>query len=263
MTRVAIVRGSDDVVRRSDPPDVAELGRAIVAAGHELVEPAACEVAVVMLSARGGGAPALPGHARCVAVIGGAGDPPRTTDDDHAEAARASLETVADAYVLGPRWLAAAIAWVATEDRAQRTVGPPRLTVIGSCRDDLGMSRRLVAEPLVIGRSSSFREHPMRPDRMPTPAGSIARAHARVRAVGGRIEICDLGSTNGTLVIPRGGPARLLCPMQAETGRQFGPPASAWLVRIPSRDWSEVAIGDQLQLPGFWRFRFDGELALA
>jgi hypothetical protein len=254
MTRVA-------VAGESDP----ELVAAIAVAGHEVVEPGACEVLVVALTPEGPGLterPAVP----CVAVIGRrADDVARRVFD---ETARSTLETRADAYVLGARDIADAIRWVTSEDRGARSTGPPRLVVVGTSRDDFGATRPIRAEPMILGRAMSFGQHPQRPDAMPTPVGSIARWHARVRNIDGALAIADMGSTNGTLVLRRGQPARLLCPQQAGSGREFGPPASPWLVRDPAVEderqtgaWTTLEIGDEVQLPGFWRFRIDGDAA--
>lgn len=242
--KIAVVRGTDVNVRAPD-----ELLGA-VAAGHEVVDPASCEVLVVALVAgERGPAVAMP----WVAMIA-------RGERGYDEADRSSVEANADALVLGAHGLADAIAWVASEDRAARTVGPPRLTVIGTSHGDFGNSRTLTAEPTIIGRSMAFGQHPQRPDRMPTPTGSIARHHAQLRWIDGVVSVRDLRSTNGTLVIRHGEPARLLCPQeQSGSGHQFGPAASPWLTRDPSGDWVEIRIGDHLQMPGFWRFRIDGD----
>lgn len=193
----------------------------------------------------------------CVAVIA------RSETRGYDEADRSSVESAADAFVLGPARVLEALEWVTSEDRAARTTGRIRLTVVGSVRDEFGMSRPLATEPMIIGRSSSFsREHPQRPDRMPTPTGTIARHHAQVRCVDGIVSVRDLRSTNGTLVIRHGEPARLLCPQeQSGTGQHYGPPASEWITRDPSGDWVELRVGDHLQMHGFWRFRVDGDPA--
>ncbi len=259
MTRVAFVRhsdpnvrGSDEAVRASDEAVCA----AVAAANHEVVAIDAAEVLVVALHPASPGLverPAIP----TVAILDRSTIAPAR---DFEELLRASIETAADAFVLQPAHLADAIAWVADEDRSARTRGQPRLTVIGTNQGDFGMTRPLTAEPMIIGRASNFRaEHPVRPDRMPTPIGTIARWHARARCVDGVVSVCDLRSTNGTLLIRWGEPARLLCPQQLQGGREYGPPASAWLVRDPTPDYVELRFGDHLQLPGGWRFRVDGD----
>lgn len=256
MSRIAIVRASDDDVRSSDdavrPSDVV---REAIAAGHELVAPADCEVRVVLL--RSDGEPVAFADRPTVAVI----DPgPSKPPFGYEVCARSVLQTRADAFVSVPRSLGAAIAWVTVEDRAARTTGPPRLVVIGTNHDDYGMVRAIPVEPLIIGRAMSFGQHPQRPDRLPTPTGSIARHHARVRYVAGAIAIADMGSTNGTLVIRRGEPTRLLNPQErgGEPGK-YGPPAAAWLIRDPDTEWTRLQIGDEIQLASFWRFRIDGQ----
>ena len=154
--------------------------------------------------------------------------------------------------------LAEAIAWVTSEDRAARTVGQPRLIVIGTSHGDFGNSRTLTAEPTIIGRSMVANIHPQRPDRMPTPTGTIARHHAQVRCIDGVVSVRDLRSTNGTLVIRHGEPARLLCPQeQPGTGHGY----ASWITRDPSGEWVEIRIGDHIQMHGFWRFRVDGDPA--
>ncbi len=239
------VRASDDAVHNS-----VDLLVAIVAAGHQVVSLDACDVLVVALTPGGRGLAdhSVPTGLPSVAVIARSSHGFDETD-------RSSIETIADAYVFRANAIAGAIAWVASEDRDLRPRGQPRLTVVGSNREDFGMSRPVIAEPMMIGRSSSFGQHPQRPDRLPTPTGTIARIHARARCVDGVISVSDVGSTNGTLVIRWGEPARQLCPQ----GREFGPPATSWLVRDPTPDWVEIRIGDQVQLPGFWRFRLDGD----
>lgn len=256
MSRVAIVRDSDIAVRRPDDisDDTGELRDVIVAAGHEVVVCDA-DVMVVALTAGGRGlAECVPIELPCIAVIARTADRSMFDEED-----RSSIETFADAYVRGTRALTHAVAWVIAEDRSARSQGQPRLTVIGSTRDDFGMSRALVAEPMTIGRASSFGQHPQRPDRLPTPVGNIARHHARARFIDGVTSVNDMRSTNGTLVIRRGERARLLCPQQAHSGREFGPPETAWLIRDPTSEWTALGIGDHLQLPGFWRFRLDGD----
>jgi hypothetical protein len=233
-----------------------ELRDAIVASGHVIVGVDECEALVRVLVVGDAGCP--PSQVPSIAMIARGVDLVKRGFD---EADRSSLETIADAYVIGTRTIGDAIAWVTSEDRAERARGQPRLTVIGSLRgDDLGMSRPLAAEPMILGRAHNFSaEHPVRPDRMPTPTGSIARWHARARCLDGRVEVCDLGSTNGTLVIRHGEPARLLCPQQGQSGREFGPPAAPWLVRDPTPEYVSLRAGDHVQLPGFWRFRVDGD----
>ena len=171
----------------------------------EPVDIADCDVVVVALSIGGPGLvhhvlPAVP----CVAVIERGGT----------EAAQPSIESRADAFLTSAHRLAEAIAWVTSEDRAARTVGQPRLIVIGTSHGDFGNSRTLTAEPTIIGRSMVANIHPQRPDRMPTPTGTIARHHAQVRCIDGVVSVRDLRSTNGTLVIRHGEPARLLCPQE-------------------------------------------------
>ncbi len=240
MTRIALIRAPD------------ELRAAIVE--HEIVEVDA-EVQIIAL------VPGDPGIERSSVptVVSIA------RHRNYEEADRSSVESDADAYVLGSHRVLAAITWVASEDRALRTRGQPRLTVVGSVGEDFGMSRPLAAEPMIIGRSSSFSgsEHPQRRDRMRTPTGTIARHHAKVRCIDGVVSVRDLASTNGTLVIRHGEPARLLCPQEQRlpSVNTFGPPASPWITRDPSADWCELRIGDQLQMHGFYRFRVDGDLA--
>lgn len=243
--KVALVRSSDDGVRSADVHD--RVRAALLEAGHVVAESA--DVAVLLL-----GREPIPHSGVAVAVL-----PPGDRGFD--EAARSVIETIVDAYVLGSHRLVEALAWITSEDRAERTRGEPRLTVIGSGRDEYGMSRPISAEPIILGRAANFaRENPMRRDRMPTPSSNIARHHAQLRCVDGAIAVRDLQSTNGTLVIRRAEPARLLCPQeQSGTGHQFGPPASPWITRDPSGDWMPLQIGDHLQLPGFWRFRIDGD----
>lgn len=242
--KLAVVRGSDVNVRAPDEL----LG--VAAAAHEVVDPESCEVLVVALVA-GERGPAI--TRPWIAMIDRA--------ERYEEADRSSVESTADAFVLGSHRLTEAIAWIVLEDRLARAHGQPRLTVIGTAHGDFGNARPLTAEPTIIGRSMSFEQHPQRPDRMPTPTGTIARHHAHVRCIDGVVSVRDLRSTNGTLVIRHGEPARLLCPQeQTGTGR-FGPAASPWITRDPSGDWVELRIGDHLQLPGFWRFRIDGDPA--
>ncbi|MBA2541597.1 MAG: hypothetical protein H0V17_18280 [Deltaproteobacteria bacterium] len=260
--RIAIVRGPDDSVRAPDDHERlaseearrVDLRDAALAAGHQISELADCEVAIVMLTHDSAGFTTQLG-VRCIAAVHTRAP---YLDDDESD--RSVLGTRADAFVLGGRWLAGAIAWVISEDSAARTSGQPRLVVIGTCRGDFGMIRTIPEEPLIIGRAMSFGEHPQRPDRLSTPSGRIARWHARVRNLAGVIEIADMASTNGTLVIRHGSPTRLLVPQQRQTGHDDNPASSAWLVR-DADEWTALRVGDEVQLPGFWRFRLDGDPA--
>jgi hypothetical protein len=174
-----------------------------------------------------------------------------------AEHGQRAIETAADAFVLGPARLSAAIAWVAGEDRARRRVGRPRLVVVGSLHDDFGAESPLtLTGPTRLGRSMAFhRVFPLRPSEVHTPSSSIARHHAELRWADGTVSVRDLGSTNGTLIIRRGEPGRLLCP----TTYGADLPSLPWLVRDRTPELVELRIGDELVLPGFWRFRLDGD----
>ncbi len=260
-------------MRVSIDGDDLQLREAVIAGGHVLVEVG--EVQVVGLRAgivdghcttsraRSAGRPLSPPVPRdipTVAVIAQRGLPAFDELD------RSALEAVADAFVIGPRMLAAAIGWVASEDRAARTTGAPRLVVIGSNHADFGASRVLGTAPLTLGCASTFGVHPQRPDAIPTLAGTVARRHAELRFEGGVIALRDLQSTNGTTILRRGEPARRLVPMEQRSERAIDPSresTAAWLIHDSSEQWITLQIGDCVQLPGFWRFRVDGDLPRA
>ncbi len=167
------------------------------------------------------------------------------------ELERRAIELAGDAFVLGSARIAAAIRWVRTEDRTARTLGPPRLVVIGSLQDDLGRSYAVSGEALTLGRARNLETagiHVM--------SSNVARHHAQIRRTTTGVEIRDLASTNGTLLVRRGQPGRLLCP--TTYGAELA--SSAWLIRDRTTDWVPLAAGDEIVVPGFRRFRLDGEL---
>ncbi len=166
---------------------------------------------------------------------------------------RAACEAAADARVLGSRGLAEAIAWVAAEDRAARSAGPPRLTCVGSTGHAPGAAWAIpdgVAMWLGRGRDAG-------PHDVLVPSSMVARRHAQLGRDGEGAWLRDLGSTNGSLLVRRGCQARLLCP--TTYGRELVAPP--WLRRDPTDEKVRLAAGDELVVPGWARFRLDGDLA--
>lgn len=165
---------------------------------------------------------------------------------------RAACEAEADARVLGTRRLAEAIAWVAGEDHAARTAGPPRLTCIGSTGHALGAAWPIPTTGAIwLGRGRDAGPHDVL-----VPSSMVARRHAQLGRDEAGVWLRDLQSTNGSLLVRRGREARLLCP--TTYGRDFAAPA--WLRRDPTDEQVRLAVGDELVFPGWARFRLDGDL---
>jgi hypothetical protein len=165
---------------------------------------------------------------------------------------RTACEAAADARVLGSRRLAEAIAWVAGEDRAARRSGPPRLTCVGSTGLALGAAWPIPSGAAIwLGRGRDVGPHDVL-----VPSSMVARRHAQLGRDEAGVWLRDLGSTNGTLLVRSGAPARLLCP--TTYGRDLASPP--WLRREPIDERVRLAVGDELVLPGWARFRLDGDL---
>jgi pSer/pThr/pTyr-binding forkhead associated (FHA) protein len=52
------------------------------------------------------------------------------------------------------------------------------------------------------------------PLRITDPKGTVSRLHLRVSLIGWQVEVCDLGSSNGSVLYRQGGP-RTLAPLDA------------------------------------------------
>lgn len=163
---------------------------------------------------------------------------------------RAACEAVANARILGAGRLAEAIAWVASEDHAERTAGPPRLTCVGSTGHVLGAAWPIPATGTIwLGRGRN-----PGPDDIHVPSSMVARRHAQLGRDTHGLWLRDLRSTNGSLLVQRGRKARLLCP--TTYGRDL--PAPPWLHRDPTEEPVHLATEDELVVPGWARFRLDG-----
>jgi hypothetical protein len=149
--------------------------------------------------------------------------------------------------------LAGAIAWVAGEDRAARTAGPLRLTCVGSTGHAVGTAWPIPATGTIwLGRGRDAGPHDVF-----VPSSMVARRHAQLGRDEAGVWLRDLSSTNGTLLVRPGRAGRLLCP--TTYGRDFAAPP--WLRRDPTDEQVRLAVGDELIVPGWARFRLDGDLA--
>jgi hypothetical protein len=94
-------------------------------------------------------------------------------------------------------------------DQQLRPVAQPALALLRAS----GGSDALLDRTVLVGRAPAPRSgDPVRLLTVPSPSHDISRTHLQVDVAGWRIQVTDLHSTNGTILVTPGGARRLLPP---------------------------------------------------